>query len=74
MTLQLTNGHRRRCDRQQCPAGANIFLCNPEVLVNPVTTVNRAVGVQGRLEDVQERLDDSRERPHWGWTASYPTH
>lgn len=74
MTLQLTHGHRRRCDRQQCPAGWNTFLYNPEVLANPVTTVNRAVGVQGRLEDNQERLDDSRERPHGEWTASYPTH
>ncbi|XP_063044346.1 NACHT, LRR and PYD domains-containing protein 3-like [Engraulis encrasicolus] len=33
-----------------------------------------AVGVQGRLEDIQERLDDSRERPHRAWAASYPTH
>ena len=45
-----------------------------EVLESPVTTVNRAVGIQGRLEDSQERLDDSRERPHREWTASYPTH
>ena len=45
-----------------------------EVLETPVTTVNRAVGIQGRLEDSQERLDGSRERPHREWAASYPTH
>ena len=64
MTLQLTHGHRRRCDRQKCQAGFNTLLYYPEVLGNPVATVNRAVGVQGRLEDSQERLDDGRERPH----------
>lgn len=52
LMILLTHGHWGRFHNQQCRAGGNIFVYNPEVVASSVTTVNRAVGVQGRLEDI----------------------
>ncbi|KAJ8375377.1 hypothetical protein SKAU_G00059570 [Synaphobranchus kaupii] len=73
-TLQLARWHRRRCDRQQCHAGS-IYLCFYLSLSgSPVTTVNRAVGIQERLEGGQGRLADGRKVcTRSGW-ARYPLH
>lgn len=39
-------------------AGQHLSVQSMFIPGNPVTTVNRAVGVLGRLEDSQERLGD----------------
>lgn len=55
--LPCTVHHRRRwrCDRPKVKQKDHLTVMNIAFL-ETVTTVNRAVGVQGRLEDNQERL------------------
>ncbi len=47
--------HRRRCDRPKVQQKTHLAVKN-NAFLETVATVNRAVGVQGRLEDNQERL------------------
>ncbi|CAM4566033.1 unnamed protein product [Leuciscus chuanchicus] len=48
-------GHRWRCDRPKAQQKDHLAVMN-NAFLETVATVNRAVGVQGRLEDNQERL------------------